>query len=102
MTRIGLLVVGHVDPKSVAIAGDYPELFAALLGPLGIELVPYALADGQFPVSLRECDGWICSPSRQSAYDDVPWMHALQHVLLMMVAPPLLVFGRLAPDRESK
>ena len=26
--RVGLLVVGHVDPKSRHVAGDYPELFA--------------------------------------------------------------------------
>ena len=32
-TRVGLLVVGHVDPKSVHVAGDYPELFDALLAP---------------------------------------------------------------------
>ena len=74
MTRVGLLVVGHVDPKSVAIAGDYPELFEGLLGPFGVALVPYALDEGRFPASLRECDGWICSPSRQSAYDDLPWI----------------------------
>jgi GMP synthase-like glutamine amidotransferase len=74
VTRVGLLVVGHVDPKSVAIAGDYPALFEALLGPFGVELVPYALDEGRFPASLRECDGWICSPSRQSAYDNLPWI----------------------------
>jgi GMP synthase-like glutamine amidotransferase len=74
MTRVGLLVVGHVDAKSVAIAGDYPELFDALVGRFGIELVPYELDEGRFPASLRECEGWICSPSRQSTYDDVPWI----------------------------
>jgi GMP synthase-like glutamine amidotransferase len=74
VTRVGLLVVGHVDPKSVHIAGDYPELFDALLAPLGVELVPYALDEDRFPDSLAECDGWICSPSRLSTYDDVRWL----------------------------
>ena len=71
---VGLLVVGHVDPKSVHIAGDYPALFDALLAPFGIDLVPYALDEGRFPDSLTECAGWICSPSRLSTYDDVPWI----------------------------
>ena len=31
--RIGLLMMGHVDPKSQHIAGDYPELFSSLLEP---------------------------------------------------------------------
>lgn len=74
MLRIGLLMVGHVDPKSQHIAGDYPELFGALLDGLGLELVRYDLDEGRFPDSLRECDGWICSPSRMSAYDPVPWL----------------------------
>ena len=39
--RIGLLMVGHVDPKSQHIAGDYPDLFGAILNPLGIELGHY-------------------------------------------------------------
>jgi GMP synthase-like glutamine amidotransferase len=74
VTRVGLLVVGHVDPKSVQIAGDYPELFDALLGPHGVDVVPYAIDEGQCPDSLAECDGWLCSPSRASAYDDAPWI----------------------------
>jgi GMP synthase-like glutamine amidotransferase len=74
MTRIGLLVAGHVDPKSVHVAGDYPELFGALLRPFGIDLVPYDLDQGAFPASLAECDGWVCSPSRLSTYDDVSWL----------------------------
>ena len=74
MTRIGLLMCGHVDPKSVHIAGDYPELFDALLAPLGVELVRYDLDEGRFPDSSAGCDGWLCSPSRVSVYDDVPWL----------------------------
>jgi GMP synthase-like glutamine amidotransferase len=74
MTRVGLLVAGHVDAKSVHVAGDYPELFDTLLAPFGIDLVCFDLATGRFPASLAECDGWICSPSRLSTYDDVPWL----------------------------
>src|SRR4051812_25880314 len=74
MTHVGLLRVGHVDPKSSHIAGDYPELFAALFAGLGIELVGYDLDEGRFPDSLAECDGWLCSPSRASTYDSNDWI----------------------------
>ena len=74
MTRVGLLRVGHVDPNSTYIAGDYPELFGALLAGLGVELVGYDLDEGRFPDSLAECDGWLCSPSRSSTYDDDEWI----------------------------
>ncbi len=74
MKRIGLLMCGHVDPKSTHIAGDYPELYATLLQSQPIELVRYDLDEGRFPESESECDGWICSPSRSSAYDELPWI----------------------------
>ena len=84
--RAGLLVVGHVDPKSRHIAGDYPGLFADLLGPVGIEIVPYAADEGQLPESLSECEGWLCSPSRQSVYDDEPWIRDIEELLRDLVA----------------
>jgi GMP synthase-like glutamine amidotransferase len=80
--RAGLLVVGHVDERSRHVAGDYPELFAALLAPVGIEVVPYAAESGQLPTSLDECDGWLCSPSRLSVYDDEPWIKDVEEVML--------------------
>ena len=79
--RAGLLVVGHIDPKSRHLAGDYPELFSDLLAPVGIEVVPYAADEGRLPDSLDECDGWICSPSRGSVYDDEPWIHDMEQVV---------------------
>jgi GMP synthase-like glutamine amidotransferase len=72
--RIGLLMCGHVDPKSSHIAGDYPDLYRALLRDQPLELIRYDLDEGRFPDSERECDGWICSPSRSSVYDDLPWI----------------------------
>lgn len=88
--RIGLLLMGHVDPKSQHIGGDYPELFAALLDESltahGIELVRYDLDEERFPLSVNECDGWLCSPSRLSAYDPVPWLADAEELLRAFVA----------------
>lgn len=84
--RIGLLMVGHVDPKSQHIAGDYPDLFAAILAPLGIELVRYGLDQGHFPDDVHECAGWLCSPSRLSAYDPVDWLRDAEELLRRIVA----------------
>lgn len=84
--RIGLMMVGHVDPKSQHIAGDYPELFGSLLEPLGIELVRYDLDEGRFPDDVSECDGWLCSPSRMSTYDPVPWLADAEELLRRIIA----------------
>ena len=84
--KIGLLMVGHVDPKSQHIAGDYPELFGAILAPLGIELVRYDLDEGRFPTDIDECDGWLCSPSRMSTYDPVDWLADVEALLRELIA----------------
>jgi GMP synthase-like glutamine amidotransferase len=84
--RIGLLVVGHVDEASRSVAGDYPELFGALLASHGLELRTYDVAAGHLPDSLSECDGWLCSPSRSSVYDDLPWITDAEELLRDVIA----------------
>lgn len=79
--RIGLLLAGAVDEASRHVAGDYPELFGALLGGHDVALVPYDVRSGHLPASTGECDGWVCSPSRSSVYDDEPWIGELQSLL---------------------
>lgn len=72
--RVGLLVCDHVRDEFRGLAGDYPDMFEALLGDR-VELVPYALVDGEFPSGPEVCDAWITTGSRQSVYDDIPWIH---------------------------
>jgi GMP synthase-like glutamine amidotransferase len=91
--RAGLLVVGHVDERAQHIAGDYPELFRALLEPVGIEIVPYAAEAGQLPGSLRECDGWLMSPSRLSVYDNEPWIADCEDVMRAAIAEEVPFVG---------
>jgi len=75
LPTIGSVEVPHqMKAPAWHIAGDYPELFGALLARLGIDLVGYDLDEGRFPDSLAECDGWLCSPSRSSTYDDEEWI----------------------------
>lgn len=86
MKRIGLLLVGHIDAGSLHVGGDYPELYTELLAPLDIELVTYRCDEGQLPESVREQDGWMCSPSRLSVYDDIAWLRDVEQLLRDMVA----------------
>lgn len=92
-SRIGLLMVGHVDPKSQCVGGDYPELFGSILSPLGIELVRYDLDEGHFPDAVDERDRWLCSPSRLSTYDDVAWLSDAEELLRRIVAAEVPYVG---------
>lgn len=85
MTRVGLLMVGHVAPTSTHIAGDYPELFGSLLAGEDIELVRYDLDEDRFPGSVDECDGWLLAPSRCSVYDDHAWIRSAEDLLRDLV-----------------
>ena len=93
MTRIGLLLVGHIDAGSLHVGGDYPELYADILGPHGIELTTYRCDEGQMPASLTEQDGWMCSPSRLSVYEDHAWLREVEKMLREMVAREIPYVG---------
>jgi len=75
--RVGLLLCDHLDDDMAAIRGDYPTLYPERFVPVGIELVIYEVTAGELPERTDECDGWITSGSRFSAYEDLPWIHAL-------------------------
>ncbi|MBV8957304.1 MAG: gamma-glutamyl-gamma-aminobutyrate hydrolase family protein [Actinobacteria bacterium] len=74
--RIGLLECDHVDDRYRHLSGDYADMFAALFAadPI-IELVNYDVVNGELPGEPGECDGWLVTGSRKSAYDDEEWIH---------------------------
>ena len=75
--KIGLLQCDHVAERFQHIAGDYPEMFSALYG-AHFNLIPYDVCNGEWPASLAECEAYVCTGSRWSVYDDVPWIHDLK------------------------
>jgi GMP synthase-like glutamine amidotransferase len=74
--RIGLLECDHVDEHNRTFAGDYVDMFRALLvEPLPhAEIIPYDARNGVLPDSPRDCDAWLCSGSRHSVYEDLDWI----------------------------
>ncbi|MEX0768181.1 MAG: gamma-glutamyl-gamma-aminobutyrate hydrolase family protein [Microthrixaceae bacterium] len=72
--KIGLLLCDHLDPNIADGIGDYTELYPAVFSPVGIDLRIYEAAAGQLPENNSECQGWIISGSRKSAYEDLPWI----------------------------
>lgn len=85
--RIGLLICDHVPAELVARAGDYLDMFGDLFAEHPeLELVPYDLTDGRFPVSDDECDGWIITGSTRSVYDDEPWIRQLEGLVRSLIA----------------
>lgn len=75
--NIGLLQCDHVAERFQPIAGDYAEMFGALFGQ-HFNLIPYDVCNGVWPVSVHDCDAYLCTGSRWSVYDDVAWIHELK------------------------
>ena len=75
--QVGLLLCDHLDEDMAAIEGDYPVLFPARFGPVGLDLRIYECTAGEFPERTDECDGFITSGSRHSAYEDLDWIRGL-------------------------
>lgn len=73
--KVALLVCDHVAAQFVDKHGDYPHMFDQLLPELKLE--PWFVCDGQFPV-VADYDAFVCTGSKASVYDDIPWIHQLK------------------------
>ena len=80
MVNIGLLECDHVIERFRHLAGDYREMFAALLDRHAphLSLECFDVCNGELPASLDACDAYLCTGSRSSVYDDVGWIHSLK------------------------
>jgi GMP synthase-like glutamine amidotransferase len=78
--RIGLLVCDHVAERFQPIAGDYTAIFPALFARIGasVEWRIYDVSAGEFPVALDECDAYMTTGSRASAYEVRDWIVRLK------------------------
>jgi GMP synthase-like glutamine amidotransferase len=73
--HIGILECDEVTGRFAQVSGGYREMFAALL-PEG-RFTYYRAHEGTLPAAPAECDAWLCTGSRYSAYDTMPWVGAL-------------------------
>jgi len=73
--RVGLLECDEVTGRFAGVSGGYREMFAALLPEA--RFAYYRAHEGALPASPGACDAWLCTGSRYSAYDTMPWVGAL-------------------------
>lgn len=81
--RIGILQTGEVGEALAAEHGQYPAMFAALLGPAlpGAAFPSWAVVRGELPAAPTEADAWLVTGSRHGVYDDLPWIGPLKDFL---------------------
>jgi GMP synthase (glutamine-hydrolysing) len=84
--RVGLLLCDHLDPGPAAVAGDYTVLYPAAFGHHGLDIRVYEATTGELPSDLDECEVWMTSGSRRSAYEDEGWIHDVADVIARLAA----------------
>lgn len=91
--RIGILQTDHVRPQLVTRHGDYEDMFATLLlsqAP-GLDLVIYDVQE-VLPETI-DCDAYLITGSKDSVYDDQPWITALADFVKDSLAAGKKVIG---------
>ncbi|MCF2516519.1 glutamine amidotransferase-related protein [Dyadobacter sp. CY351] len=82
--KVGLLECDHVREELRHIAGDYRDMFPALFSNVAPEweFHFYDVCNGHFPVSVEECDIYICTGSKSSVYDQEDWITRLKNFVV--------------------
>ena len=84
VVKVGLLECDHVREELRHIAGDYQDMFPALFSNVAPEweFQFYDVWNGHFPVSVEECDIYICTGSKSSVYDQEDWITRLKNFVV--------------------
>ena len=77
--RLGILKTDDVLPEFVEEFGEYPDMFAALLGAAdpAMEFVVYDVQQGEYPAEINEVDAYLITGSKSSVYEDKEWIREL-------------------------
>ncbi len=81
LARIGVLMCEHIPVDlQESTGGDYDLVYRRLLHAAEprLEVITYAVVDGELPASPHECDGWMITGSRESAFSDASWVVAFR------------------------
>jgi GMP synthase-like glutamine amidotransferase len=78
--KIGLLKCDTVAPDLLHLSGDYSDMFRSLFSAHAphVEIVVYDVTRGEYPKSLDEVSGYLTTGSRNSVYDEEPWILRLK------------------------
>jgi GMP synthase-like glutamine amidotransferase len=93
--KVGILEAGEVAPELRGRHGDYPAMFAALLGAAdpSLEFVTVHVVAGEMPAGPHDADAWLVTGSRHGVYDALPWIEPLKAFLRACVAARVPVVG---------
>lgn len=80
---IGILEAGRNRDGLRERHGSYPDMFERLLSRAdpSLRFRTYVVVEDEFPASVAECDAWLVTGSKHTAFDRLPWMLRLEAFL---------------------
>lgn len=92
--RVGILMCDHVADRNRDVAGDYDDMFGALLSvDARIEVEVHDAVAGALPPTVDACDAWLVTGSSAGVNDGLPWVDALADFLGRAVEAEVPVVG---------
>lgn len=91
--RIGILQTGQSPDILRAEAGDYPDMFVALLRDHGLTFQTFNVEAMDFPASVQDCEGWLITGSRHGAYESHPFIAPLEDFIRQAIAAKVPMVG---------
>src|SRR6185312_6931340 len=74
--KIGILETGRPPGSLAQEFGDYPAMFARMLGP-GFEIETFDVQSGQLPPDVAEYGAFLITGSPAGVYEPLPWIPPL-------------------------
>lgn len=81
--KIGILATGITPDELLDDFGSYADMCMQLLRPEieGVSFQTYDVREDAFPVAAGDCDAWLITGSKFSAYEDLPWIRRLKALI---------------------
>ena len=78
--RIGILNTDTLKTEFDTKYGQYPAMFRNVLlqADPNLQIHSYEVQSGDYPTALDDCDAYLITGSKVSAFDDIPWVNELK------------------------
>ena len=82
--RLGILNADELTPDVEEKFGNYNTMFESLFSNSLFEFNFYQVTQKTFPENINECDAYLISGSKYSAYDNFPWVDLLKEFIVKL------------------
>ena len=93
--NIGILQCDRVRDEFIAVHGQYPERFAAILQPAdpSLHFTVFDAEHGVLPASIDEADAYLITGSRHGVNDGFPWIAELEEFVRRLHSAEKKIIG---------